>query len=76
MQLRNINTLFPEYLYDIKSITSHSSDTESNIQLFLLVIKIDATIADIYLVSSFDVNKVIGRPVPSNKLRRIEYVSF
>ncbi|MBR9948264.1 glycosyltransferase [Bacillus subtilis] len=32
---RNVNTLFPEYLYDIKSITSHSSDTESNIQLFL-----------------------------------------
>ncbi|MGQ9006261.1 glycosyltransferase [Bacillus subtilis] len=31
----NVNTLFPEYLYDIKSITSHSSDTESNIQLFL-----------------------------------------
>jgi O-antigen biosynthesis protein len=35
LQLRNINTLFPEYLYDIKSITSHSSDTKSNIQLFL-----------------------------------------
>ncbi|WP_052124613.1 glycosyltransferase [Bacillus sp. EU52] len=32
---RNVNTLFPEYLYDIKSITSHSSDTGSNIQLFL-----------------------------------------
>lgn len=32
---RNVNTLFPEYHYDIKSITSHSSDTESNIQLFL-----------------------------------------
>ncbi|MEH7743310.1 glycosyltransferase [Bacillus subtilis] len=31
----NVNNLFPEYLYDIKSITSHSSDTESNIQLFL-----------------------------------------
>ncbi|WP_418922094.1 glycosyltransferase [Bacillus subtilis] len=31
----NVNTQFPEYLYDIKSITSHSSDTESNIQLFL-----------------------------------------
>ncbi len=32
---RNVNTLFPEYLYDIKSITSHSSGTELNIQLFL-----------------------------------------
>ncbi|CCU58351.1 hypothetical protein BSUBE1_1720 [Bacillus subtilis E1] len=32
---RNVNTLFPEYLYSIKSITSHSSGTESNIQLFL-----------------------------------------
>ncbi|MCI3986673.1 glycosyltransferase [Bacillus vallismortis] len=32
---RNVNTLFPEYLYNIKSITSRSIDPESNIQLFL-----------------------------------------
>ncbi|MCO4850558.1 glycosyltransferase [Bacillus vallismortis] len=32
---RNVNTLFPEYLYNIKSITSRSIDPGSNIQLFL-----------------------------------------
>lgn len=32
---QNVNTLFPEHLYDIKSTTSHSAVPESNIQLFL-----------------------------------------
>ncbi|MGM0951069.1 MAG: glycosyltransferase [Bacillota bacterium] len=32
---RNVNNLIPEYLYNIKSITSHSTDPETNIQLFL-----------------------------------------
>ncbi|MCY8701616.1 polypeptide N-acetylgalactosaminyltransferase, partial [Bacillus spizizenii] len=32
---RNVNTLFPEYLYNIKSTTSHSTKTKTNIMLFL-----------------------------------------
>ncbi|PRP54608.1 polypeptide N-acetylgalactosaminyltransferase [Bacillus halotolerans] len=42
---QNVNTLFPEHLYDIKS-TSHLSVPESNIQLFLQEVE--------YLAGQFD----------------------
>lgn len=42
---QNVNTLFPEHLYDIKS-TSHLAVPESNIQLFLQEVE--------YLAGQFD----------------------